>query len=156
VNIISSTQTFLMKKVFPVFWFGFLAVFMVMGGVGGAWKDPLFVVVPLFMAAIGFLLMRKLVWNLADEVRDGGDVLLVRRGGDEERVPLSNVMNVGMSQFTNPKRLALRLRKPGKFGDEVVFIPKSGLQFNPFARNKVAEDLIARVDRLRNHDGSGP
>jgi hypothetical protein len=59
-------------------------------------------------------------------------------------------MNVSISQFTNPRRLSLRLRTPGKFGDEIVFIPKSSFQLNPFARNPVAEKLIARVDQFRN------
>ena len=150
MDIISSGQTFFLKKVVPLFWFGFLVLFFVIGMMGNAWKDPMFFIGPIFMVVIGFVVMRMLIWNLADEVRDGGDYLLVRRGGKEERLPLSNVMNVGMSQFSNPRRLTLRLRKPGVLGDEVVFIPKSGFQLNPFARNKVAEDLIVRVDRLRN------
>ena len=147
---ISSTQTFFMKKVFPAFWLGFVALFLVVGGVAGAWKEPLFVIQPLVMLAIGILLFRKLVWDLVDEVRDGGTFLIVRKGSLEERVPLANVMNVSASQYTNPRRLTLRLRKAGKFGEEIVFIPKSTFQINPFARNPVAEALILRIDRLRN------
>ena len=45
--------------------------------------------------------------------------------------------------------MSLRLRRPGKLGDEIVFIPKSTFQLNPFARNPVAEKLMARVDQLR-------
>jgi hypothetical protein len=147
---ISSTQTFFMKKVFPAFWLGFVALFLVVGGVAGAWKEPMFVIQPLVMLAIGILLFRKLVWDLVDEVRDGGSFLIVRKGSLEERVPLANVMNVSVSQYTNPRRLTLRLRNAGKFGDEIVFIPKSTFQINPFARNPVAEALIQRIDRLRN------
>ena len=106
--------------------------------------------VPAILVVFGAIMFRKLVWDLADEVRDGGDFLLVRRGKVEERLLLENVMNVSMSQFTNPRRLTLRLRTAGKLGDEVAFIPKSPLRLNPFARNPVAEKLIARVDRLRN------
>ncbi len=156
MQVISSRQTFFIRKVFPVIWFGFLAVFCALAANAGAWKEPAFFIGPLAMAVAGFVVMRLLVRDLADEVRDGGGFLVVRRGGDEERVALANVMNVGMSQFTNPRRLSLRLRRPGRFGDEVVFIPKSGFQLNPFARNKVAEDLIARADRARNEAGCRP
>ena len=101
------------------------------------------------MAAFGFFLFRKLVWDLADEVRDGGTFLLIRKGGLEERVLLSNVININVSQFSNPSRISLRLRTPGKMGDEVVFIPKTTFRLNPFARNALAEKLIRRVDDAR-------
>lgn len=148
---ISSGQTFFIKRIFPAFWFGFFALFLVAGATTGVWKkEPVFIIQPLFMAAIGYFLFRKLVWDLVDEVRDGGNYLLVRKGNVEERVALTNVMNVNSSQFTNPRRITLRLRASGKLGDEIVFIPKASFQLNPFARNAVAEALIQRVDRLRN------
>jgi hypothetical protein len=147
---ISSGRTFFMKKVFPSIWFGFLAVFLVSGGATGAWKaEPVFVIQPLLMAAFGFFLFRKLLWDLADEVCDGGSYLLVRKGSIEERIALTQVINVNSTQFTNPRRVTLRLRASGKLGDEVVFIPKTSFQLNPFARNPVAEMLIKRIDRLR-------
>lgn len=147
---ISYGGTFFVKVVFPVFWFVFLTLFLLVGAVSGDWKQPMFVLQPLLMMAFGYFLFRKLVWNLADEVRDGGSYLLVRKGSVEQRVPLANVMNVSMSQFTNPKRLTLRLRKPCEFGDEITFIPRLPfLQFNPFARNAIAENLMRRVDDAR-------
>ncbi len=150
METISSGQTFYMKRVFPFFWFGFIAFFFITASLSGAWKQPMFLGMPLIMAAFGFFLFRKLLWDLADEVQDGGDFLRVRRGAIEERVELSNVMNVSMSQFSNPRRLTLRLRRPGNLGEEISFIPKSPFQLNPFARNPVAERLIERVDRLRS------
>ena len=50
----------------------------------------------------------------------------------------------------------LPVRKPGRFGSEVVFTPESGIQLNPLARNKVAGDLIVRADRARNEASSSP
>jgi hypothetical protein len=148
---ISSGQTFFIKRIFPAFWFGFLALFLVIGAATGVWrKEPVFVIQPLLMAAFGFFLFRKLLWDLADEVRDGGNYLLVRRGSVEERIALASVMNVDSSQFTNPRRITLRLRSASKLGDQIVFIPKTSFQLNPFARNPVAEALILRIDRLRN------
>ncbi len=110
----------------------------------------MFVIQPLLMAAFGFFLFRKLLWDLADEVRDGGNYLLVRRGSVEDRIALASVMNVDSSQFTNPRRITLRLRSASKLGDQIVFIPKTSFQLNPFARNPVAEALILRIDRLRH------
>ena len=147
-----SRPTFILKRVFPVFWFGFLAVFATTAILhGDALKDVPFLIGPVAMAVFGFVLLRKLIWDLADEVEDHGDWLRVRRGSVEERVNLVDVMNVSMNQFSNPRRLSLRLRKPGAFGDEIVFIPQTqGLRLNPFARNPIAESLIQRVDRLRS------
>jgi hypothetical protein len=94
--------------------------------------------------------MKKLVWDLADEVYDCGDFLLVRKRDEEDRVPLSNVMNVNASTYVNPPRITLRLVTPGRFGNEIAFSPIAGFRLNPFAKNKIAEDLIVRVDRARS------
>jgi len=147
---ISSGSTFFAKKVFPAVWFGFIVIFLGIGAATGAWRQsPMFIIQPLIMVALGVFLFRKLVWDIVDDVRDGGAFLLVRKGGIEERVALANVMNVNVTQFTNPQRITLRLRTPGKFGNEIAFIPKSSFRFNPFARNPVGEALIQRVDRAR-------
>ncbi|NUO73903.1 MAG: hypothetical protein HOQ10_14470 [Frateuria sp.] len=147
---ISYGGTFFFKVVFPGFWFAFLTVFLVVGLLHGVQRQPIFVIQPLLMMIFGYFLFRKLVWDLADEVRDGGGYLLVRKGSVERRVPLTDVMNVSMSQATSPRRLTLRLRTPGDFGDEITFIPRmKTFQLNPFARNAIAENLIRRVDAAR-------
>jgi len=147
---ISSKATFLYKRIFPIFWFGFLAVFLATSHFGGATRGNwMFVIVPCGMAIFGFFLFRRLVWDLADEVVDGGDYLLVKFRGSEERIPLSNIMNVSSSTNLNPPRIVLRLVRPGKFGSEVAFSPQRPFTFNPFARIPIAEDLIGRVYRAR-------
>ncbi len=146
-----STSTVFYKRVFPLFWLLVCTLALVGPILAGVFaKVPLVVVGPLFMAAVGYFVMRLFILDLADEVKDGGSFLVVRRGAVEDRVQLANVMNVNMTQYVNPPRLSLRLRTPGKFGDEVVFIPKMpGWVFNRFARNAIAENLIKRVDRAR-------
>lgn len=148
---ISSGSTMFYKKVFPLIWFGFLAFFVVTAVTGGAIQDGqwIFLVMPGFMAVFGFFLMKKLVWDLVDEVHDCGDSLLVRKGNEEERIALSNIMNVSASTNMNPPRITLRLVRPGRFGADVSFSPPSRISFNPFAKNPVAEDLIVRVDKAR-------
>lgn len=158
-----SRPTFFLKRVFPAVWLGGVGLGAIAAATAffsgrDANGHPLpivVVVVPLLMLVFGFTLFRKLIWDLADEVDDFGDYLRVRRGDIDERVNLADVMNVSMSQFTNPPRLTLRLRKPGAFGDEIVFIPqRQGVRLNPFARNPIAERLIQRIDRLRNGGSS--
>jgi hypothetical protein len=59
-------------------------------------------------------------------------------------------MNVNASTYVNPPRITLRLVTPGRFGNEIAFSPIAGFRLNPFAKNKIAEDLIVRVDRARS------
>jgi hypothetical protein len=148
---ISSKYTFLTKKGFPLLWFGVLAFIILQMVMTGTFKkDPMSLIGPCLMAVFGFFLMKKLVWDLVDEAYDCGNYLLVKNRGEEDRVPLSNIMNVSASTNMNPQRITLRLVKPGKFGGEISFSPAVSFTLNPFAKNKVAEDLIVRVDKARS------
>lgn len=153
MDIISSRQTVFVKRIFPAVWLllvaGIPAIFN-LSLIAAHKFDPTLLLGPIVMIAVFAIVYRRLIGVLADEVRDGGSFLVVRRGSVEERVQLTNVMNVSASQFSRSPRVSLRLRTPGKFGDEIVFLPKRpALQFVPFARNAVAEDLMRRVDRAR-------
>ncbi len=102
------------------------------------------------MATLGYFLFKKLIWDLVDEVYDCGDFLLIKNQGDEEKVLLSNIMNISCMSFSNPPRATLTLVHPIKFGKELTFSPISPrLRFNPFAKNAVVEDLIVRIDAAR-------
>ena len=148
---ISSRQVFFLKWLMPL-------IFILIAGVAGLSvllveprraPPPMVLVAPILALVIGFVVMRKLVWDLADEVLDGGDYLVVKKGRIEERVPLSNIMNVSATTMVNPPRIELRLVDPGRLGDRIAFSPVKNATLNPFARNAVAEDLIVRVDRAR-------
>lgn len=147
---ISSGATVFNKKIFPLIWFGFIAFVVVSALRGGAVEEGkgLMLVMPIFVGVIGFLITRKLTGDLADEVHDGGNYLLIRRGSEEDRVPLSNIMNVSASANVNPPRVTLRLLKPGKFGSEVAFTPVGRMSL--FSRkNPIVEDLIERAYKAR-------
>jgi hypothetical protein len=139
-----------MKRVFPAFWIGALSVVLIVE-VAAIRSLPhmALILIPIAMLAFGRVAFRFFLWDLADQVDLGGDQLIVRKGIIEARISLREVMNVDMSRFTNPRRLGLRPRRAGPLGDEIAFIPRAQFQFNPFARNAVAESLILRVDRLR-------
>lgn len=147
-----SGSTFFLKRVFPLLWFGLLAYFVAMAFFFGKPRGEDMVgvaVAALLMTVVGLVVMKKFVWDLADEVLLRGDALIVRKGGDEERIRLADIINVNCNQFSNPKRISLRLRKPCRFGDDVTFMPRTNFNFNPFARDQIAEKLIRLADQAR-------
>ena len=71
---ISSAQTFFMKKIFPVIWICVIAAIVATALTQGALtRDPGILVVPVIMVVAGIFVYRKAIWDLADEVHDGGD-----------------------------------------------------------------------------------
>jgi hypothetical protein len=146
-----SAKIFFTKTIFPLFWFGFLAFFLVVSIKGGAYKQSLmFLLMPCFMAFFGYFLMKKLVWDLVDEVYDCGDFLMIKNRGMEDKIQLSNIMNLSASTNMNPPRITLRLTSPSKFGKEIAFSPTRPFSLNPFAKNPLVEDLMVRVDQARS------
>jgi hypothetical protein len=145
---ISSSSTWWHKKAFPTIWFGFLAVFTCV------WIIPVArgevpagtIFIPLGMAAFGYLLMRVLVFPLVDEVWIDGDDLVVRNRDEEDRFPITNIVNVDNSWMTNPEQIRLTLRNPSRFGQEIVFSPP--IRWWPFGRHPVSRELIARAHGL--------
>lgn len=106
-----------------------------------------FLAAPLVMAVFGYVLFRKLVFDLVDEVWDDQDALVVKNADIEERIALKNIINVGFSTMTNPERVTLALREPSRFGKEITFSPPR--RFFAFARSPIINELIERVDQAR-------
>jgi hypothetical protein len=150
IKKISGGSTFYYKRVLPVLLFGLPLFSLCMAFFASHVRPPLIAFLPvLLLVPFFYFLMRKLVWDLADEVWDGGDHLVVKIGDQSETVPLANIMNVSASTLVNPPRITLRLVNPGRFGQEISFSPPRNSILNPFARNPVADDLIERVHRAR-------
>jgi len=149
-EISATWKTRFVKKVFPIAWFGVLSAFFVFGVVSGDLvKEPFMAVAPIVMAVFGFFIMKKIAWSLVDEVHDHGDYLIVKSGDAGERIEIADIMNVSADPMTSRKRITLRLRRASRFGDEISFVPAAPFTLNPFARNPIADDLIARVDSAR-------
>ena len=118
---ISSRGIFFRKVIFPVFWFGFLGFFAVMLFTHSEGGPPLIALLFLLaMGIFGFAFMKKFIWDLADQVLDGGDTLIVRFGKDEEQVPLSEIINVSYNM--SPSRVTLTLRNARRLGPEVSLL----------------------------------
>ena len=155
MKLISSKATFFQKRVFPVIWFGLLGLFVVSFLPGAVSKGdvpvPVFFI-PVFMAAVGYFIFNRLIFDLADEVFDLGDSLLVKKGGREAVIRLSNIMKVSASGFQNPPRLTLALREPCVFGKEVAFMAPCRFSMNPFSQSPLAMELTGRIDAGRRRD----
>ena len=94
-------------------------------------------------------MVRMFVFDLVDEVWDDGNHLIVRNGKQEERIPLSTIMNVNYMR-ANPPRITLTLRKPCHFGNEITFSPVTrNMWFKPFSKNPIVQELIERIDAAR-------
>jgi len=150
---ISSRNTFFQKRVLPPLLFAVLALgaalpFLLTRGSRNAPPWPVFVM-PLVVGIIIFAVLRRLVFDLADEVWDEGDALRVRFGADEERIPLTEIINLSYAGLTNPPRITLMLRNAGRFGREVTFSPQQRFLSPLFRPNTLVNDLIERVDAAR-------
>src|ERR1700759_2562290 len=108
---LSSNATGFYKKGFPTLWFGLLGLTVVTLLAQGAFKKAgaMVLVVPCGMTVLGYFMLRKFLSNLADEVFDGGDHLVIKNRGREYRVALADIMNVSATVAVNPPRITLRL-----------------------------------------------
>jgi hypothetical protein len=117
----------------------------------GADANDKTIVAPLFMAVIGYVLMRQFVFDLVDEAWDAGDYLLFKNNGVEEIVGLDNIMKVSFTTFVNPPRITLRLQTPSRFGNEITFSPQASISaLYSFKKSPIVDELIQRVERARN------
>jgi hypothetical protein len=153
MSLISSKMTFFYKRVFPIIWFGVLAVLFLVGLIKGL-ADPFsnlpFLIVPIVMAIFGFQFMKRMTFNLVDQVFDLGDALLVRNGGQEERIVLADIKNVNFFPYMSPPQVTLSLRRPSVFGDTIVFCGPARMV--PLSRSPTIEKLIDRIDAARRRD----
>ncbi|HYL03309.1 MAG TPA: hypothetical protein VEU54_07805 [Steroidobacteraceae bacterium] len=149
---ISSRNTFFLKRFLPVLLLGVVALMLVppmlLALHGRAFPYPV-LVVPLFLGIIFYVVLRRLVFDLADEVYDEGDALRVRFGDEEERIPLAEIVNLSYAGLTNPPRITLTLRNPGRFGKEVTFSPQQRFLSPLFRKDPLVGELIERVDAAR-------
>lgn len=151
---LSSKSIYFYKIIFPTIWFGFLAFFIFVGFLENQKRNTsdivaLFmpIIVPLVMAVIGYFFMKKLVFDLINEVYDEGASLLFKNGQKEVRVNLRDIKNVSYSTMVNPPRVTLSIRHKTVFGDELSFSPP--ISFIPFKKNRDVLELIDRIDKER-------
>ena len=108
----------------------------------------MFLVMPLFMAAFGFVLFKKMVWDLADAVYDYQDYLLFRKGNIEQKVFLKDIVNINFTHMSAPERVVVQVRNEGPIGKELAFSLPHRFKF--FSKSPLVQELILRVDRAKN------
>jgi hypothetical protein len=147
---ISTPYTFSFK-IFPFLYFGFIGIFVALVMMGDGWRrQPEFLAIPGMMAIGGYWFMKLALGDLVDEVFDCGDFLLIRKGGEKERVSLSDIINVNFAVNQRPARITLTLARPGKFGSLVSFALPPRIYLHPVPRSEIAEDLIVRAHNARS------
>jgi hypothetical protein len=143
---VSSKMTFFYKRVFPVIWFGVVLLLIAIGLL----SNVPFLIAALLMAVFGYWIMKKMMlFTLADAVLDAGDALVVRSGGQEERIALSDIKNVNYTPYMNPPLVTLSVRRHTVFGDTVAFCAPASIV--PLYSSPVIHDLIDRVDAARQN-----
>lgn len=150
---ISSRGTFYYKRILPFIFVAVLAcavLVTVYASTRAGKPVPLpALLFPVAMGGLIWLVLRRVVFDLADEVLDEGDALLVRFGRETERIPLGQIINLSYTPLMNPARVTLTLRQPGRFGREVSFASKRPLFAGLLGRNPLVDELIERVDAAR-------
>lgn len=118
---------------------------------GNLWKNPLpsVIAVGILCVALIYFFWNTQMHRLADEVLDGGDQLMVRRGRVAENIPLSQVSAVEVSSSGGFHRITILLRTASKFGRRIEFLPQASLWSNVGAIKNLALDLTERA-RFRN------
>jgi hypothetical protein len=150
---ISSRMTGFYKRVFPLLWFGILAVILAVTAsvLRHAPGVPMAVLlIPVGVMGLGYILFRTLLSDLMDEVWDNGSELIVVNDGHVDHEPLAGIANISYSGFTNPKRAVVMLRRPGRWGAKLAFIPlRSSIRILSLGDNAMIDELVRRVDEAR-------
>lgn len=107
---------------------------------------PTLAITLVILGVILAVVFKRRMWGLADEVLDGRDYLVIRRGKREARVELANVSEVSVDSGP-PTKVTLQLRLPSEFGAKVSFLPNPTSR-NPLATSSIAEDLVRRVQQI--------
>jgi predicted membrane metal-binding protein len=149
VNANLCRSMFIAKKVLPTILIGSaVSGFAVMLLCRDVRTSPWFLIIIAFLLLLG-LLVWKTASQYADAVIDAGDHLVIRRGRVEDRVQLSDIVEVRGRGPAKRSDIALHLRKPGKFGREVLFLAALGSRNFASAPNDAVENLRRRVGRAK-------
>ena len=146
---LSAKSTF-NKIIFPTVWFGFIliALYFTVFTPKGFQVFPFIAIIG--MAVFGFYLFKHMVWDLVDEAWESSDQLIFKKGKVTESIEFSNIKNISYTHLSNPERVTISLREPGKLGSEISFTPKRKNHIiSLYGKNKLVMDLIDRVDYAR-------
>jgi hypothetical protein len=82
------------------------------------------------------------------EVIDAGDALIVCKGSQKARIPLSDILNMALPSQSKWRSVTLALRTPCRFGGELSFLPMHGV--------RSLADLMVRIEQAHNPISANP
>lgn len=127
-KLLSSKLTYFYKRVFPAMWiitFGAGTLFLWIYNCEGTSLFKWFVLVCL----LGGSIFLRWFSEKLKVVSLQGEQLVVSDYRSEETIPLRQIEEVTETRIWNPKLIKLRLNRPGRWGDEIVFIAPIRFQF---------------------------
>ena len=149
---ISSSMTFLFKKVWPVIWVGGISAFIILDlavlndtEVNKAGSMPLTTL--LFMLVFGYLLWKFLCSDLVDEAYDNGEYLVFKNGTNETRIFLKDIETINYNTLVSPERVSVKTKFETDLGRKIVFMPLG--TFIPFKRHASIVALLERIDKAK-------
>jgi hypothetical protein len=147
-RLLSSKFTFFYKRVFPTAWittFGIGTPFLWICDYEGASHLKWFALICLLGGSIflrWFSSRLKVVSLQADH-------LVVSDYRSEETISLRQIEEVTETRLWNPKLIKLRLNRPGRWGDEIVFIAPLRFQFI-FSDHPLLRELRDMIRKTRS------
>jgi hypothetical protein len=147
-----SRGTLFYMRALPILWVAFMLVVTVSIArdiVRGSSTASLSALLPFWaIGVLGYVINRFFTFGLADEVLDAGDHLVIRIGATSTRVAIADIESVSEFPFSRPRRITLRLWRPGALGRVIAFLPFDDF-FRTGFRSRVADDLKERVERAQ-------
>jgi len=149
---INSKFTFLLKKIFPVFWLFILLTMLIVVLTQKQSIESIIIgsMMTFLMAFIGVLVYKCLLSNLIDEVFLDGDVLIFKNSGEQIRLNLTDIIDYKYQRHMNPHKVTLITRQPTKLGKQLMFLAPT--TFVPFKKN---EGIMKLLEQLNKEKTSG-
>jgi hypothetical protein len=144
MNRVSSSYLFISKKVLPAIWFGFIGVALTLVLYFQPEQILLAVVQLLIVAGITFSCFKVFVFDLADEVYDTGNSLIIRFGQKAETISYDQIKSITYFPSEWVSRAIISVKGDCSLGKEIPFCPRWSC-FDVF-KNKVVQDLNERIE----------
>ncbi len=146
-RLLSSRLTYFYKKIFPAMWiitFGAFTLFLWIYNYEGTSLFKWFVLVCL----LGGSIFLRWFSEKLKVVSLQGEQLFVSDYRSEETISLRQIEEVTETRIWNPKLIKLRLNRPGRWGDEIVFIAPIRFQFI-FLNHPLVKELRHMIQTMQ-------
>lgn len=149
MTLISSRATRFYKRVVPCLGLGAVVISAAVLVVDGAARGVLRQLAPvlallLLVGVFIYVMMRRYLFGLVDEVWDCGESLVVRNKGREERIAWADCAGVSCTRFVNPPNVRLMLRRESEFGNQIAFMPP--LKMLEIGQPPIVEELRRKIE----------